>query len=314
MKKMRERLVVKKVARWSVIINAVQILLMLGIAITVMLGDGVVISNYYVRAVLVIAAGLVSWGAFVDIREALMTQKTTVRMDMLEDALEQLEQLNIKLRGQRHDFMNHLQVVYSLMELSEYDEAVKYIERTYEDIISVSSVMKTSSPAINALLMSKVSDARANGIEMNLKISSPYSDLPMESWEMCRVLGNLLDNAIDALEGVKGGRIDVELTEDLRAYGFRVFNNGPAVSPEHRELIFQTGFTTKLKGTGMGLYIVRTIMREHGGDVTLETGDAGTAFKTHRIPHFFSQLHPAQPGHMPRQQASEIAAREAKAE
>ena len=298
MKKMRERLVVKKVAHWSVIINAVQILLMLGIAITVMLGDGVVISNYSVRAVLVIAAGVVSWGAFVDIREALMTQKTTVRMDMLEDALEQLEQLNIKLRGQRHDFMNHLQVVYSLMELSEYDEAVKYIERTYEDIISVSSVMKTSSPAINALLMSKVSDARANGIEMNLKISSPYSDLPMESWEMCRVLGNLLDNAIDALEGVKGGRIDVELTEDLRAYGFRVFNNGPAVSPEHRELIFQTGFTTKLKGTGMGLYIVRTIMREHGGDVTLETGDAGTAFT----------------GTLPRQQASEIAAREAKAE
>ena len=298
MKKMRERLVVKKVARWSVIINAVQILLMLGIAITVMLGDGVVISNYYVRAVLVIAAGLVSWGAFVDIREALMTQKTTVRMDMLEDALEQLEQLNIKLRGQRHDFMNHLQVVYSLMELSEYDEAVKYIERTYEDIISVSSVMKTSSPAINALLMSKVSDARANGIEMNLKISSPYSDLPMESWEMCRVLGNLLDNAIDALEGVKGGHIDVELTEDLRAYGFRVFNNGPAISPEHRELIFQTGFTTKLKGTGMGLYIVRTIMREHGGDVTLETGDAGTAFT----------------GTLPRQQASEIAVREAKAE
>ena len=99
MKKMRERLVVKKVAHWSVIINAVQILLMLGIAITVMLGDGVVISNYYVRAVLVIAAGVVSWGAFVDIREALMTQKTTVRMDMLEDALEQLEQLNIKLRG-----------------------------------------------------------------------------------------------------------------------------------------------------------------------------------------------------------------------
>lgn len=298
MKKMRERLVVKKVAHWSVIINAVQILLMLGIAITVMLGDGVVISNYYVRAVLVIAAGVVSWGAFVDIREALMTQKTTVRMDMLEDALEQLEQLNIKLRGQRHDFMNHLQVVYSLMELSEYDEAVKYIERTYEDIISVSSVMKTSSPAINALLMSKVSDARANDIEMNLKISSPYSDLPMESWEMCRVLGNLLDNAIDALEGVKGGRIDVELTEDLRAYGFRVFNNGPAVSPEHRELIFQTGFTTKSKGTGMGLYIVRTIMREHGGDVTLETGDAGTAFT----------------GTLPRQQASEIAVREAKAE
>ena len=155
---------------------------------------------------------------------------------------------------------------------------MKYIERTYDDILSVSGVMKTASPAINALLMSKTSDARANGIELSLAISSPYASLPMESWEMCRVLGNLLDNAIDALEGVRDGRIEVELTEDLHSYGFRVFNNGPAVRPEHRDLIFQTGFTTKSTGTGMGLHIVRTIMREHGGDVRLETGGAGTAF------------------------------------
>lgn len=295
MKKMRERLVVQKVARWSIIINALQIMLMLGIAVIVIMGDVKLVSSYYVKAALVLAACVVSWGAAVDIREAVMTQKTTVRMDMMEDALEQLEKLNIKLRSQRHDFMNHLQVVYSLMELEEYNESMKYIERTYDDIISVSSVMKTSSPAINALLMSKVSDARANGIEMNLKISSPYSELPMESWEMCRVLGNLLDNAIDALSGVNDGRIEVELTEDLRNYGFRVFNNGPAVRPEHRELIFQTGFTTKSTGTGMGLYIVRTIMREHGGDVVLETGNAGTAFI----------------GTLPRQQVGEVAAREA---
>ena len=83
MKKMRERLVVKKVARWSVIINAVQILLMLGIAIPVMLGDGVVIK---VRAVLVIAAGLMSWGR---VRGHTRGARwTTVRMDMLEDALD----------------------------------------------------------------------------------------------------------------------------------------------------------------------------------------------------------------------------------
>ena len=278
MKSIREKIVIQKVARLSVVINAVQILLMLAIALAVILGDSVFISNYYLKAVLALAACVVSWGAAVDIREALITQKVNVRLDMLQDAMEQLEQLNVTLRGQRHDFMNHLQVVYSLMELGEYDESMKYIERTYDDILSVSGVMKTASPAINALLMSKTSDARANGIELSLAISSPYASLPMESWEMCRVLGNLLDNAIDALEGVRDGRIEVELTEDLHSYGFRVFNTGPAVRPEHRDLIFQTGFTTKSTGTGMGLHIVRTIMREHGGDVRLETGGAVTAF------------------------------------
>lgn len=278
MAKIRERIVIQKVARLSIVINAAQILLMVGIALAVLFGDSVVISSYYVKAIIVIAACVVAWGAAVDIREALMARRATTRVDMLREAMGQLENLNVTLRGQRHDFMNHLQVVYSLMELGEYGEAMDYIERTFEDILSVSSVMKTSSPAINALLMAKTSDARNNGIDLQLKINSPYADLPMESWEMCRVLGNLLDNAIDALNGVTKPRIEVELTENLHSYGFRVFNNGPAVRPEHRDLIFQTGFTTKSTGTGMGLAIVRQIMRDNGGDVVLETGGAGTAF------------------------------------
>ena len=278
MKQIRLRPIVQKVAHWSIFINAVQMLLMLGIALTVMQGGGMVISSHYIKVVLVLAACVVMWGAALDIREALTAQKIGTRVDMLEQAMRQLEQLNIKLREQRHDFMNHLQVVYSLMELNEYDEAMKYIERTYDDIVSVSGVMKTSSPAINALLMSKVGDARSNGIDVSLKISSPYSDLPIESWEMCRVLGNLMDNAIDALEGVQGGHIDVELNEDVHSYGFRICNNGPEVPKDLRETIFETGFTTKTAGTGMGLYIVRTIMREYGGDVVLDTTANGTAF------------------------------------
>lgn len=278
MAKIRERIVIQKVARLSILINAAQILLVMGIALAVLLGDGVIMSSYYVKGIVVIAAGVVTWGAAVDIREALMARREMGRMDMMREALGQLEQLNVTLRCQRHDFMNHLQVVYSLMELGEYGEAMEYIERTFDDILSVSSVMKTASPAINALLMAKTSDARSNGIEMQLKINSPYSDLPVESWEMCRVLGNLLDNAIDALAGVKSPRIEVELTENLHSYGFRVFNNGPAVRPEHRELIFETGFTTKSTGTGMGLAIVRQIMRDAGGDVALKTGGEGTAF------------------------------------
>ena len=269
---------VKKVSAIAIVTNALQVGLVVGMVLYVLLVPHAELDTVMAKYILVIAASVVVWGAVVDIREALSTRRLLGQLDDMDSTIEALESLNNTLRAQRHDFLNHLQVVYSLMELGEYGESMKYIERTYDDILSVSGVMKTASPAINALLMSKTSDARANGIELRLAISSPYANLPMESWEMCRVLGNLLDNAIDALEGVRDGRIEVELTEDLHSYGFRVFNNGPAVRPEHRDLIFQTGFTTKSTGTGMGLHIVRTIMREHGGDVRLETGGAGTAF------------------------------------
>ena len=298
MKKMRERLVVKKVAHWSVIINAVQILLMLGIAITVMLGDGVVISNYYVRAVLVIAAGVVSWGAFVDIREALMTQKTTVRMDMLEDALEQLEQLNIKLRGQRHDFMNHLQVVFSLLELEDYKEASDYIERVYGDIRRVSRTLKTAHPAINALLAAKVGDCEARGVHVDLQIESPWTDLPVESWEMCRVLGNLIDNAMDAMKDTTAPRLLIRLSESVQSYTFAIANNGPMIQPSIAERIFLRGFSTKGEGRGMGLSIVRGIMESGGGRLTLrsdahETRFEGTLPKPSAAPQALSEAEKA---------------------
>ena len=75
--KIRERIVIQKVARLSIVINAAQILLMVGIALAVLFGDSVVISSYYVKAIIVIAACVVAWGAAVDIREALMARRAT---------------------------------------------------------------------------------------------------------------------------------------------------------------------------------------------------------------------------------------------
>ena len=100
----------------------------------------------------------------------------------------------------------------------------------------------------------------------------------MKDWEFCRVLGNLLDNAMDALEGCESPKIKVELYEDIRTYGFCVSNNGPKIPPQICVRIFNTGFTTKAAGHGLGLSIVRELMEGCGGSIEVSSDDEQTAF------------------------------------
>lgn len=201
---------------------------------------------------------------------------------MLEDSLENLNELNHDIRAQRHDFLNHIQVVYSLIELEEYAEAHSYLERVYEDIQRISRVLRTAHPAVNAILQAKSDMCQKRGILLELDISSSLADLSIPSWEFCRVLGNLIDNAIYALEKgdrEKGGRIRVALREDLKHYYFAVENNGPAIPPGLWRQIFEPGFTTKGDdGEGMGLAICREIMENHGGSLTVTSDESRTVF------------------------------------
>lgn len=98
----------------------------------------------------------------------------------LIDTLKHLESLNKTLRTQRHDYLNHIQVIYSLMELEEFDEARKYIEPVYKDIVRVSKALKTSEPAVNALLQAKLQTAEKNDIDIELEIKSNLKHLNME--------------------------------------------------------------------------------------------------------------------------------------
>ena len=157
-----------------------------------------------------------AWGAAVDIREALSTRKILSQIDDMDATIGQMEDFNNTLRSQRHDFLNHLQVVYSLIEMQEYEEANAYIDKVYGAITSVSRVIKTANPAINALLTVKSAACEKAGVKATVSIQSSWKHLPMQGWEMCKVLSNLIDNAIDALREIDGERrLDITLTEDV---------------------------------------------------------------------------------------------------
>jgi two-component system sensor histidine kinase AgrC len=199
-----------------------------------------------------------------------------------KSAVEELSKLNLTLRAQRHDFQNHLQVVYSLMELEAFEEAAKYIETVYRDIQKVNRVLKTGIPAVNAILHAKAQMCESRGIRAEIDIRSSFSDISVPDWELCRVLGNIIDNSINALMDSKreGEKVlTVELFETIRHYGFRIGNNGPAIPRDRWKRIFEPGFTTRPGGQGMGLAICRNILSGYGGSLKVKSGDELTVFE-----------------------------------
>lgn len=276
---MRTGVSIHKASIYSIIINVIQIGAIIAIAALVLLTDMGKFSMLFVDAFIIIAAVLVIWGAVVDIQQALTAQKVSDQADMLEEAYGQLVALNVTLRAQRHDFMNHLQVVNGLIEMEEYNEAAQYIERVYGDILSVSSALQTANAAVNALLKVKMGESQKRGVFMDLHIQAAWTDLSVPGWEMCRVLGNLIDNGLDALVGAKEPRLTVTITEDASNCLFSVENNGPEVPEEISRVIFQSGFTTKGPGRGMGLAIVRQILTNNGGGIEMESNAERTQFR-----------------------------------
>ena len=276
---------VRKATNYAVVINALQIALILVMLIAIIVIPEIETSYKLLLTLTIVASLVIIWGAVVDIREALHTRKLLTQLDDMDDTIDAMSQFNNTLRAQRHDFLNHLQVVYSLIEMEEYGEANGYIEQVYGKITAVSRVMKTANPAVNALLQVKVAACEKAGVPVEVSITSKWEELEvtMPDWEMCKVLSNLIDNAIDAMENVPqaGRRLSIALGENVKQYTFRVENTGEMIPEDIRERIFIPGFTTKGDGHGMGLHIVRNTLQDRGGGITVKSDENSTVFSGH---------------------------------
>ena len=274
---------VQKAAMISIAFNVLEIAAGLTMIVLVnrMLAGGVEAS--LARLTTLLCVTIVGWGAVSDISAALTSLNLVQKTKELELAYGQLEDLNREMRAQRHDFMNHLQVVYSLIEMNEPGEAMEYMDRIYGDMQRVSRMLRTGCPAVNALIQAKLTEARERGAELKLSIAAKWDDELMPAWEICRVLANLIDNALDAACGAEHPQgmaptVELVLGEDLRSWFFSVRNNGPAISEKARARIFEPGFTTKATGQGMGLYIVSQTVMEMGGQISVESHEGDTVF------------------------------------
>lgn len=230
----------------------------IGLIIWIILGR-TVLTNFNIYIYL--AVGLMLFSSLITII-GLYLAITNKNVNMSE-SMKDLEELNTKLRAQRHDYLNHFQVIYGLMELEEYEEAKKYINPVFKDIMKVSKALKTAQPAVNALLQAKIEVAEKKDIDLFLEVRSDIKNIPLEPWDLCKALANIIDNSITALSEVdKDKSIHIEIGEDQYHYTFLIYNNGPEIPENQLNDIFKLGFTTKKEQDhGMGLYIVSKIVR-----------------------------------------------------
>ncbi|MDD3334364.1 MAG: Spo0B domain-containing protein [Eubacteriales bacterium] len=268
---------VQKTTMYAIVVNGVQMLALLAFVLYVTLADLTGTSRYYLQAIAIIGALLAGWGAFIDIQDALLTRRRMRTISELQTVNEQMETLNFKLRAQRHDFLNHLQVVYSLMEMDEYQEATDYLEKVYTQLKAVSTVLRTGVTAFNALLQVKNAACEQRGIQFVMDIRSTLEGVSMPSWELCCVIGNLLDNAMDAAVQAQAPEVSLRITETLRSFEFVLLNNGATIPPGMLDAIFEEGVTTKGEGHGMGLAIVRQRLDEYGGSIHVDANAKDTA-------------------------------------
>ncbi|HHV94977.1 MAG TPA: GHKL domain-containing protein [Clostridiaceae bacterium] len=276
---MKKNIDVKKTVYVIAAINFIQIAALIIVALYFALYKRRLYNNEYVVIIIIIVTTFLN--SIISIRDSYYLYQTEQQKRFLEDTLAKVEDLNFILREQRHDFLNHLQVVHGLIEMDEYIEAKNYIEKTYADIQKVSSFLKTSNPAVNALLQAKILYAQKKGISVNLHVSSRLERLPMPGWELCRVLGNIIDNAIEALEYVNSDKIiSIEISENIKSYNFKIYDNGIGIPPNIQKKIFERGFTTKgNNGQGIGLSIAKEIILKHKGHIDFISNAEGTIFE-----------------------------------
>ncbi|MBW7455468.1 sensor histidine kinase [Paenibacillus sepulcri] len=187
-----------------------------------------------------------------------------------------LIQMFTSIRGQRHDFINHVQVMYAMLSMKKYDQLRSYMEDMVKEIQSMTlATNDLPSPALAALIQAKMTIAESNHIQFSYQIpETPLTFRAVSSIDFVRIIGNLVDNAFDEVMKLPETEREVILelfTNDQQLY-ITVTNRKHTLSEEEMKRILEPGYTTK-KGnhSGLGLSIVMERCSHYKGKLSVES-------------------------------------------
>jgi two-component system CitB family sensor kinase len=218
--------------------------------------------------------------AFVDDRSigVVTTFRDRTELESLLRELDTMRGLADSLRAQGHEAANQLQAMVGLVELGRYEEAVEFATEqvaTAQELLSRLQD-RVLEPALVGMLLGKSAAARERGIEF--EISGSFAAPGVSGTALVTIVGNLIDNAFDAVAEVASPRVDVRFESSPEQATIEVRDSGPGV-PSYR--VFEVGWTTKpaINGSrGLGLALVRQTVMRFGGSISMRN-DHGAIFK-----------------------------------
>ncbi|MBS6043384.1 MAG: GHKL domain-containing protein [Clostridium baratii] len=188
-----------------------------------------------------------------------------------------LEDYIHKLRANEHEYKNHLNAIYSIIQVSDEKEIKSNINKYIGNIKEnnhLNNLLYVDNTILKAILYSKMSLAEEKGIDIKYDITSNLEDIDLDDMDLVVVLSNLLNNAIEGVECTENPWINVVISElnnkDEKEYIIRVSNSVNDINQIDLSSITNKGTTTKGENRGYGLYNVKKLIKKVNGNILIE--------------------------------------------
>ncbi|WP_285242468.1 sensor histidine kinase [Pseudarthrobacter sp. fls2-241-R2A-127] len=212
------------------------------------------------------------------------TLRDRTEIEALGNELQTMRTLSDALRAQTHEHANRLHTMVSLLELGRTGEALDFATKdlALSQQLTDDMVSSIDEPVVGALVMGKVAEAHERGVQLDVSTLGSGSTPGVAVQDLVTIMGNLLDNAIDAAADAPAPRrVQLTLEADEEGLDIAVNDSGAPIDPADAELIFRHGFSTKPAGPGgrgIGLALVRQAVGRLGGTLAIN-GRNGAKFE-----------------------------------
>jgi two-component system, CitB family, sensor histidine kinase MalK len=219
----------------------------------------------------------------------IATFRDKTEIQLLAEQLSGVRLYADALRAQAHEFMNKLHVILGMVHMGHYDKLTEYINETVDhrknEIGFVTK--KIQDPVLAGFLIGKLSYARESGVELYVSCDHPLPQ-PENSnitHELITVIGNLIDNAIEAVTNYSVKRVDVVFDYGDEILTIEVKDTGAGMSVDLQNEIFEKGFSTKGENRGLGMYLITQAIEKVEGELIISSKPGkGTVFAVY-IPY-----------------------------
>ena len=205
--------------------------------------------------------------------------------ELIETHFREVESMYREMRGWRHDYRNHIQLMKSYAASGDWEAVSSYLDKLETDLNTVDVAVKTGNRMADAILNSKMSLAKSRKIPVRVDANIPAA-LSISDLDLCVIIGNLFDNAIEASLSLPEGERMIRIYMDMKNTQLYIsFTNFSA--SKKQEKIGGRFRTTKGEGHGFGLMRIDSVVQRLGGYLRRASEDG--AFTTEvLLPQTFS--------------------------